>query len=53
MTELTAEILAAEGYTDWEVENDAVLICPCGNRVEYDGRCPAGCVSPLLEMGMI
>lgn len=38
---------------DWEVENDAVLICPCGERVEYDGECPEGHVSPLRAAGMI
>ena len=37
----------------WIVENDAVLICPHGHSIEYDGRCPEGCVSPLIGMGMI
>ena len=37
----------------WIVEDDAVLICPHGHRIEYDGKCPEGCVSPLREMGMI
>jgi hypothetical protein len=52
MEDLLAELLEAE-FPDWEVLNDAVLICPCGNEIEYDGHCPEGCVSPLLAMGMI
>jgi hypothetical protein len=51
--DMTAEILAAEGYDDWEVEDDSVLRCPCGHLVEYDGACPSGHVSPLREVGMI
>jgi hypothetical protein len=48
---MLAELL--EG-TSWEVGyyGDTV-ICPCGNEIELDGRCPEGCVSPLRSMGMI
>jgi hypothetical protein len=48
MDEYLNEILP-EG---WEAEDD-LLICPCGNTIEHDGRCPEGCVSPLLSMGLI
>lgn len=37
----------------WEVESDAVLVCPCGDRVEWDGGCPQGHVSPLRTLGLI
>ena len=37
----------------WEVEDESVLICPHGHCIEYDGTCPDGCVSPLVEMGLI
>jgi len=33
--------------TDWTVENSSVLVCPCGYRVETDGKCPNGCRPPL------
>lgn len=29
------------------------LVCPCGNEIELDGKCPEGCVSPLRSGGMI
>ena len=34
----------AEG---WEYRDDC-LYCPCGYAIEDDGRCPSGCVSPLV-----
>jgi len=52
MEELAADLLA-EIAPDWEVENDYTLICPCGHHVEWDGGCPDGCISPLLEGGII
>jgi hypothetical protein len=40
--------------TGWEVGNYGdTLVCPHGNEIEMDGRCPEGCVSLLLSMGMI
>lgn len=48
MDEMIRELLP----DDWEVD-DGLLICPCGNTIEQDGRCPEGCVSPLITMGMI
>ncbi len=42
--------------TEWETDGfglDACLICPHGHLIEQDGRCPEGCVSPLLTMGLI
>ena len=37
----------------WDHDGDDVLICPHGHRIELDGKCPEGCVSPLRLMGMI
>lgn len=39
--------------TDWTVSHDGMLVCPCGRRVEDDGQCPNGHVSPLRERGLI
>lgn len=39
--------------SDWDVSHDGTLICPCGRRVEDDGDCPDGHVSPLKRHGMI
>lgn len=36
----------------WDSMDDE-LICPCGDTIELDGKCPQGCVSPLKGMGMI
>jgi hypothetical protein len=49
------ELLAATGYSDWSTDGlgDEVLICPHGNRVEPDGVSFDGCVSPLIEMGLL
>jgi len=49
--EMAAEILA-EQYPEWSVLNGAVLICPHGHRVEYDGKCFEGCTSPFILMGI-
>lgn len=42
---------------DWEYESgfgsDGNLICPHGHMIEQDGRCPEGCVSPLVGLGFI
>ena len=40
----------------WEHDGygfDSCLICPHGEVIEQDGYCPEGCVSPLMEMGLI
>ena len=29
------------------------LTCPHGHMIEQDGTCPEGCVSPLIEEGLI
>lgn len=39
--------------TEWTTDGMGVLICPCGNRVELDGKCPNDHVSPLREAGLI
>lgn len=46
------EILGAleEG---WSTDGLGVLICPCGYRIEPDGECPEGHVSPLRANGLI
>ena len=33
--------------------NDVTLTCPHGHLIEHDGRCPDGCESPLMGMGLI
>jgi hypothetical protein len=41
---------------DWETDIGGTLICPHGNRCEDDqrnGLGDCGCVSPLVEHGMI
>ncbi len=50
--EIAAEIIA-ESHPDWEVIDDCVIVCPHGHSIEYDGRCPEGCVSPFRELGLI
>jgi hypothetical protein len=42
-------LLEADGWTD----DDGILVCPHGHPIELDGECPQGCVSPLLEMGLV
>lgn len=40
--------------TDWEVGiYGDTLICPCGNEIELDGKCPEGCVSIMRQLGCI
>jgi hypothetical protein len=40
--------------TAWEVGyyGDS-FICPCGDEIELDGKCPQGCISPMMSLGMI
>jgi len=49
------EILEETGYADegWETDGLGQLVCPCGHTIEEDGKCPNGCKSPLIELGMI
>lgn len=41
----------------WELDEsyglDFTLICPHGDVIEQDGRCPDGCVSPMITLGLI
>ena len=53
MNEAFQELFNSEGFGEWTVEDDSVLISPNGHRVEYDGTSPDGEQSPLLLMGMI
>ena len=48
MEDIAQELLNWNGYDDWTVEDDAVLIDPDGNRVEWDH--PS---SPLRKLGLI
>jgi hypothetical protein len=52
MKEEILKMLGADA-DGWEVDYDDCLICPCGDRIEDDGKCPNGCVSPLITAGMI
>ncbi len=45
--------LCPEGWSTDGFGDESIFICPHGERVEQDGRCPEGCVSPLLRMGLI
>lgn len=41
----------------WSIEDesmgmDLLLICPHDAVIEADGRCPEGCVSPLVKAGL-
>jgi hypothetical protein len=38
---------------EWTVSGDGVLVCPCGQRVEDDGKCSSGHVSPMVKKGLI
>jgi len=38
---------------DWDVDHAGVIICPCGHRIEDDGECPNGHVSPMRSAGLI
>ncbi len=43
---------------DWDIHDedmgmDCLLVCPHGDVIEQDGRCPQGCVSPLHKLGLI
>lgn len=45
-------------YEGWEIYDPQmgdsfVLECPHGHVIEQDGRCPEGCVSPLIRLGLI
>lgn len=39
--------------TDWTTDGMGTLLCPCGHRVEDDGRCPNGHESIMLQKGLI
>ena len=47
------QILDQLGADEWDISADGMLLCPCGRRVEDDGECPDGHVSPLRQAGMI
>jgi hypothetical protein len=38
---------------DPQMGSSCLLLCPHGFTVEQDGRCPEGCVSPLVDLGII
>lgn len=51
---LSAQVLSDIGATEdgWDYSGDT-LTCPHGHRIEDDGRCPSGCVSPFVAAGII
>lgn len=53
MKSVKREVIKSKGYSNWTVEVDGMLICPCGYRVEDDGECPEGHTSPLVKEGLI
>lgn len=53
MDEMAQAILDENGYEDWTVEDDSILISPNGHMVEWDGVSPDGEVSPLRLIGLI
>jgi hypothetical protein len=53
MEELAVMLLEENGFDNWEVESDVTLICPCGDTIEWDGTCSDGCVSPLIQLGVM
>jgi hypothetical protein len=52
MDDFIIEMFESE-FPDWEYVDSSVIVCPCGDEIEHDGRCPQGCVSPLLQLGFI
>lgn len=53
LTETAQGVLDENGYADFTVMDDAVIECPCGHNIEWDGKCPEGCRSPMLALGII
>jgi len=53
---ITNELLAQWGYEEWSVTPSGVLTCPHGYLCEADqssGLAECGCISPLIELGVI
>lgn len=55
LTDEMLEMIAPDAVEQgWEVGGYGdTLVCPHGDEIEMDGRCPEGCVSPLRSAGMI
>lgn len=53
MIDTLYDLLDEAGYDEWDIEDDVTLICPHGHPIEWDGKCPEGCDSPLKKMGLI
>jgi hypothetical protein len=44
------------GYNDWQTDGMGTLVCPHGRRCEddqRDGLAGCGCISPLVQEGLI
>jgi len=53
---ISPELLAQWGYDEWSTTPTGILICPHGNLCEDDqsaGLAGCGCISPLVELGVI
>jgi hypothetical protein len=55
MSAMKDEVLRRYGFEDkgWTTDGLGTFVCPHGHRIEDDGRCTEGCVSPMLQMGVI
>jgi hypothetical protein len=51
----TVRSILPEGWSihDENMAPDFLLECPHGATIEQDGRCPEGCVSPMIEAGLV
>jgi hypothetical protein len=53
---ITDDMLHLWGYEEWSLTPTGILVCPHGNLCEQDqrkGLAGCGCVSPLVELGVI
>lgn len=53
MIALTKHVIKNNGYNEWTIDQFGQAVCPCGNSIEIDGKCPNGHISPVRQEGMI
>lgn len=51
--EIGQQVLDENGYEDWEVVDDSIIVSPLGHEIEWDGVSPDGEVSPFRILGFI